>query len=118
MDNKTPNDVKNFDFDGFWQHVKKWARKLGGEALLNALILYHVLRALETPMKSKLIAVGALVYLVLPFDLVPDLIPVAGLLDDAAALATAIVQVGMHITPEIRARAEADRSRILGGLHG
>ena len=113
MSTPSSNDVKNFDFDGFWEHLKKWAVKLGGDLLLNALILYHVLRAPETPMQAKMIIVAALAYLVLPFDAIPDFLPVAGLVDDAAALATAMVQVGSHITPEILQRAKDDRERIL-----
>ena len=118
MSTPTSNDVNNFDFDGFWEHLKKWAVKLGGDLLLNALILYHVLRAPETPMQAKMIIVGALAYLVLPFDAIPDFLPVAGLVDDAAALATAMVQVGTHITPEIRKRAENDRDRLFDGVCG
>lgn len=41
--------------------------------------------------KSSLaIIVGALVYVISPIDLVPDVIPVLGLLDDAAIIAAAV----------------------------
>lgn len=36
--------------------------------------------------KTKLIYVGALAYIVMPFDLAPDYIPGLGLLDDAAVV--------------------------------
>ena len=39
------------------------------------------------------VAVAALAYLVAPADAVPDLIPGAGLLDDAGVLATAVAAV-------------------------
>lgn len=38
---------------------------------------------------EKAIAIGALVYLISPLDVVPDFIPVAGLADDAAIITTA-----------------------------
>ena len=39
---------------------------------------------------SLAIIVGALVYVISPIDLVPDVIPVLGLLDDAAIIAAAV----------------------------
>lgn len=113
MDNATPSDVNTFDFDGFWKWMKKWARRLGREALLNVLILYHVLMSPGTPMQEKLVIVGAFLYLVCPVDFIPDGIPVVGLTDDITALATAVGQVSAYVTPEVRRRAEKGRDRIL-----
>ena len=42
---------------------------------------------------AVVVAVAALAYLVAPFDAVPDLVPGAGLLDDAAVLAAAVAAV-------------------------
>ena len=42
---------------------------------------------------------GAIAYFVLPFDAIPDMLPVLGFTDDAAVLATAIKLVANHITP-------------------
>src|SRR6476659_8901031 len=41
----------------------------------------------RVPRRRKLLPAAALVYLALPFDLVPDFIPVAGQLDDAVVVA-------------------------------
>ena len=62
-------------------------------------------------MKATLI--GALAYFVLPFDFIPDLLPLLGFTDDAAILLTAIRMVGAHMRPEHRlaARAAHDRFR-------
>ena len=43
----------------------------------------------ETPVRSKAIAIGALIYFLNPIDLIPDHIPVIGYLDDLAVLTLA-----------------------------
>lgn len=55
----------------------------------DCLILFRRLLADDRiPRSRKLVLVALLAYLALPFDLVPDFIPVAGQLDDATAPAT------------------------------
>ena len=48
--------------------------------------IYEGFKSEETPNSIKLLLIGALLYLVLPIDIVPDMIPVGGLLDDATVL--------------------------------
>jgi uncharacterized membrane protein YkvA (DUF1232 family) len=43
----------------------------------------------------------------MPFDFVPDVMPILGFTDDAAVLATAIRMVASHITTEHREAARA-----------
>lgn len=40
----------------------------------------------RTPLLAKALVVGALAYVILPFDIMPDFIPFAGIIDDAAVL--------------------------------
>ena len=54
---------------------------------------------------------GAIAYFVLPFDFVPDMLPLLGFTDDAAVLATALRMVVTHITPEHREAARAALKR-------
>ncbi len=49
--------------------------------------------------------IGALAYFMLPFDFIPDMLPLIGFTDDAAVLATAIRLVAVHITPQHREAA-------------
>ena len=49
---------------------------------------------------------GALGYLILPIDLLPDFLP-GGYTDDVAGLAIAIFKIARNITPEVRAKAQA-----------
>lgn len=53
----------------------------------------------ETPLKSIVIVVAALLYFVMPLDLIPDLIPVTGLVDDFAV----ILWVYKHLQTDIDA---------------
>ena len=65
----------------------------------------------STPAKVRLTMLAALTYLLMPMDLVPDLIPVAGFSDDLVALTAVISLWNSYITPEIRykARQKLDR---------
>jgi uncharacterized membrane protein YkvA (DUF1232 family) len=86
-------------------------RKLGAvlvqvpfaEDLLTA---YYCAFDRATPLPVKASLIGALAYFVLPFDAVPDLLPVLGFTDDAAVLAAAIKLVTSHIRPEHREAAK------------
>ena len=67
-----------------------------------------------TPVQVKATLVGALAYFVLPFDVIPDMMPVLGFTDDAAILATAIRLVATHITEDHREAARAALKRGVG----
>ena len=59
----------------------------------------------DTPSPVRLTMVAALSYVLMPADLIPDILPVAGFSDDLVAL-TAMVGIWRnHLTPEIQARA-------------
>ena len=59
----------------------------------------------STPPQARLTMLAALTYLLMPLDLIPDLIPVAGFSDDLVALTAVISLWSNHITPQIRNRA-------------
>jgi hypothetical protein len=65
------------------------ARALAGFIPDCAVLTGRLLRDDRVPRRHKLLLLGLLAYLALPFDLVPDVIPVAGQLDDV--LVTALV---------------------------
>lgn len=48
---------------------------------------------------------AALAYFILPFDLIPDMIPALGFTDDAALLTAVIGLVSSHVTFTYRAAA-------------
>ena len=97
----------------FWTKLKRVAVRLPfAEDLLAA---YYCAFDKQTPRHVQATLLGAIAYFILPFDFIPDMLPVLGFTDDAAVLATAIRLVASHITPEHRDAARAALKRGLGG---
>ena len=48
--------------------------------------LYRMFMSAETPSAVRTLIIGGLLYLVLPFDTIPDILPGVGLLDDVAVI--------------------------------
>jgi uncharacterized membrane protein YkvA (DUF1232 family) len=65
-------------------------KKLGVDWKRMISTLVGVVRSKELLATEKLVAYGALFYLICPFDLIPDHIPVFGLMDDFAVLSMAV----------------------------
>jgi uncharacterized membrane protein YkvA (DUF1232 family) len=59
----------------------------------------------HTPIHVKAVLVGALVYFVMPDDVVPDYLPIIGYADDAAVFGLAFKMMSSHIKPEHREAA-------------
>jgi uncharacterized membrane protein YkvA (DUF1232 family) len=93
----------------FWRKLKRVAVKLPfAEDLLAA---YYCAFDKETPRHVQAALLGAVAYFILPFDFVPDMLPVLGFTDDAAVLATALRLVASHITDDHREAARAALKR-------
>lgn len=97
----------HYDENAFWKKLKKFARKAGIKVSYAALLLYYVVKSPETPGKDRAKIIGALGYFILPIDLIPDFIPIAGYTDDLAALTWGVYCVIKCITPEVKAQAVA-----------
>ena len=93
----------------FWIKLKRVAAKLPfAEDLLAA---YYCAFDKHTPRHVQVALLGAIAYFILPFDFIPDMMPVLGFTDDAAVLATAIRMVATNITEDHRAAARAALQR-------
>jgi uncharacterized membrane protein YkvA (DUF1232 family) len=93
----------------FWTKLKRVAAHLPfAEDLVAA---YYCAFDKQTPRHVQASLLGAIAYFILPFDFVPDMLPVLGFTDDAAVLATAIRLVATHITPDHREAARAALKR-------
>lgn len=93
----------------FWIKFKQVVARLPfAEDLLAA---YYCAFDKETPRHVQVALLGAVAYFILPFDFMPDVLPVLGFTDDAAVLATAIRMVAGHITEVHRDAARAALKR-------
>jgi uncharacterized membrane protein YkvA (DUF1232 family) len=96
----------------FWIKLKQVVANLPfTEDLLAA---YYCAFDKQTPRHVQVTLLGAIAYFILPFDFIPDMLPVLGFTDDAAVLAAAIRLVATHITPEHRDAARAALKRGIG----
>jgi uncharacterized membrane protein YkvA (DUF1232 family) len=95
----------------FWAKAKRVAGSLPfAEDLLAA---FYCAFDRSTPSHVKAALLGALAYFILPFDFIPDMLPVLGYSDDAAVLFAALRLVAAHVRPEHR---EAARLALARGL--
>lgn len=97
---------KHYSEEGLWNKIKKYSKKAGSSVIYAVLLLYYVLQKEEVPKKEKALIVGALGYFILPLDLIPDIAPVAGYVDDIGALIAALVRVSMYIDADIKKQAK------------
>ena len=77
-------------------------RRLGATRLLRARVylvaLWKLSRHPQTPKAAKWIAIAVLAYALSPIDLIPDFIPVLGLLDDVIIVPLGIA-LAVRLTP-------------------
>ena len=90
----------------FWEKIRRIAFKAGAKVVYYALVLFYTLTDPDTPLKYKTVIAGALGYLILPVDVLPDILPFAGLADDWAALIAAVSYVISAISEENKEKAK------------
>ena len=65
-----------------------------------------------TPTQVRVSLMAALAYLIMPFDLFPDFMPLVGYSDDFVALTAVLSIWSRYMTPAIRARAERELNKL------
>lgn len=86
----------------FFSKIKKHAKKIGAKIIYYALILFYTLQEPSVPFKAKAIIIGALGYFITPFDLIPDITPAIGYVDDLKALLGALTATILCINPVVK----------------
>ena len=102
MDYDYEKYTDDFSDGKFWDKIKEVAKKIGLKTTSYALILYYVLQKKEVPFKDKMLITGCLGYFILPIDLIPDFIPIAGYTDDVAGMIFAIRKCMDYVDDEIK----------------
>ncbi len=92
---------------GFWEKISQFATKVGIKGVYTALLLYYAYQRKETPAWAKRIVLGALGYLIMPFDFIPDLSPFIGLTDDLGILSFGLVTIAAFVNKDVREKARA-----------
>jgi uncharacterized membrane protein YkvA (DUF1232 family) len=95
---------KMSDMDENKKRASDFIKKVG--TLLRMLRAYINGNYRQIPFKSLLMIIGALIYFLMPLDLIPDFIPVTGLADDISI----IFLVFTSINEDINAFLEFEKS--------
>lgn len=103
--------LKNVDWKAkssdMFGKIANYAKKAGRVATKPLLQLYYVLTMGETTTLEKALIVGAILYTILPFSLIPyKAHRILGLLDEGLAVLYVVKKVQNKITPEIDAKVE------------
>lgn len=106
----TPEEVrqfeKHYDAERLWDKIRKYAKRAGYEVLEKALWLFYAAERPETPVWARATAYGALGYLILPTDAIPDWLLGVGFTDDLGALTLAVGTIIYYIDDDVRAKTK------------
>jgi uncharacterized membrane protein YkvA (DUF1232 family) len=97
----------------FWRKLKREVATV--PFLEDVLTAHYCAFDRHTPVHVKAVLVGAIVYFVMPDDLIPDYLPIIGYADDAAVIGMAIKLMSSHIKPEHREAARRTVTRLREG---
>lgn len=94
-----------------FERLRRWAALIKKDVLT----LWFACRDPRTPWWFKLLAFGLVAYALSPIDLIPDFIPIIGLLDDAIIIPLGVLILLRLLPRDVRIssaeRAEVQRAR-------
>jgi uncharacterized membrane protein YkvA (DUF1232 family) len=86
---------------GWLGRARTWARGIKRDVL----VVWHAARDPRTPWAVRLLALAVAAYALSPIDLIPDMIPVLGLLDDLLIVPLGLLLVLRLLPPAVLADA-------------
>lgn len=105
---------KYFSEKKFTEKMVHYGKTIGIKLAYYSLVLFYAFKSPNTPRSAKLTIAGALGYLILPLDLVPDFIPLVGFTDDTAVIVYAIYRIIRHIDEPIKQQAHEKMKKLFG----
>jgi uncharacterized membrane protein YkvA (DUF1232 family) len=105
---------KHFSSEAFFKKIGKYAKEAGIKAIYSGLLLYYAFESPNTPKRAKAVIIGALGYLIFPLDIVADILPVVGFVDDLGVLGFALAQVAMNIDDTVKQKAKDKLKDLFG----
>ena len=114
--------VKNVDWrskiNALMDRLRPWALKAGRAATRPLLQFYYVMDDDSTSMLDRVLIYGAIIYTILPIDLIPRAVyKFFGVLDDGAAILYVYKKVKDKITPEINIKVEETLNAWFGPVY-
>ena len=112
--NSLPDFMKykdGYTSEKFVDKISRVAKRAGAKFVYVSLILYYTLQSDNVSLKDKAIIIGALGYLISPLDIIPDAIPIAGLVEDLAVLMYVLKKVCGDVPEAVRDKAHAKLSK-------
>lgn len=103
--------VNNMDWraniNALKERLRPWALKVGRATTRPLLQFYYVMDDDSTSMLDRVLIYGAIIYTILPVDLIPRAVyKFLGVLDDGVAILYVYKKIKDKITPEINVRVE------------
>jgi uncharacterized membrane protein YkvA (DUF1232 family) len=98
---------KHYNEDDLWTKLNSMPRSTVKMILEKVLLLRELLLDGGTPHWVRGTLIGALGYIIFPFDLCPDFIPGVGFLDDIAVAGLVLGNLDYLVTDDIKKRVKA-----------
>ncbi|CAN5437789.1 hypothetical protein BH23VER1_BH23VER1_33870 [soil metagenome] len=108
--------ARHYSRQDLWRKLQRFALRLGRGAVQTTLTLFYCLQDHDTPAWAKGVIMGALGYLILPIDAIPDFIPVVGFTDDLGAISAALGTVAIYVKDQHKQKARDQMRRLFDML--
>ena len=108
--------ANEYNEDKLWGKIKSVAKKAGIKVIYYVLVLFYALQSENVTMAEKALIIAALGYFILPLDMIPDFIPIAGYGDDAAVL-YGLIQKLDCIDEHVKAQAKSKLKEWFGNYN-
>lgn len=97
---------KYYNDTALWEKLNAMPRPTVVTILEKVLLLRELLLDKGTPYWIKLIIIGVLGYVIFPFDLYPDFLPIVGFLDDITVVGLVLGNLENLVTDDIKTRVK------------